>query len=53
MTIKTLSEVLAEMGESPVSADNHQIQVLLDETNFINSPQPSRQSLTVCQKIIP
>ena len=33
MTIKTLSEVLAEMGESPVSADNHQIQVL-DETYF-------------------
>lgn len=33
MKTKTLSEVLAEMGESPVSADNHQIQVL-DETNF-------------------
>ncbi|MFC0820609.1 regulatory protein RecX [Moraxella marmotae] len=33
MSIKTLSEILVEMGESPVSADNYQPQVL-DKSNF-------------------
>ncbi|WP_227512506.1 regulatory protein RecX [Moraxella catarrhalis] len=43
MKIKTLSEVLAEMGESPVSADSYQVQVL-DETNFeeLTTTQPPR-----------
>ena len=33
MTIKTLSEILAEMGESPVSAESYQPTVL-DASNF-------------------
>ncbi|WP_294033227.1 regulatory protein RecX [uncultured Moraxella sp.] len=33
MTIKTLSEILAEMGESPVSAESYQ-PIVLDASNF-------------------
>ncbi|UTO04879.1 recombination regulator RecX [Moraxella sp. FZLJ2107] len=44
MTIKTLSEILAEMGESPVSAESYQPTVL-DASNFytLTTTKPAYQ----------
>ncbi len=44
MTIKTLSEILAEMGESPVSAESYQPTVL-DASNFyeLTTTEPAYQ----------